>query len=328
MFIKIFFSRLLVFLSIVIGVSSFHGVFAATDYPDRPIRVIVPFLAGGSADAVIRIIADELGSRLGQSIVVENHAGAGGVVGATLVAQSKADGYTLLFTPPGPLTTNDFVMKLSYDAQTAFSPISLVTISPNVLLTSSNSKLDSLEKIISITRLKPGSLTYGSQGVGTTGHLTGEFFNKITGGVMRHIPYKGFPPALVDVIGGRVDLMFVDSVNALPQILSGKLKPIAVASAVRMELLSDLPTFREKGYSDFITNAWFAMVAPAGTPAEIRNLIQNKIQETIKVPEIRRKITALGAEAIGSTPEELSSFIEKEYKQWGNLITELGLSIK
>jgi len=313
----------------LIGCVFLKPVFANADFPEKPVRIVVPFLAGGSADALIRIVSDELGSRLGQPVVVENKAGAGGILGADYVSRAKPDGYTLLFTPPGPLTTNDFLIKeLPYNAREAFEAITLVTVLPNVLLTNVERAGVTLESLVKEGKANPEKFTFGSQGVGTTGHLTGVLFNKMTGANLRHIPYKGFPPALVDVIGGRVDFMFVDTGNALPQIRSDKLTAVAIASEHRVPSLPKVPTFRELGYSELVSYTWFALMAPTGTPADVRLLIRDKLAEVLALNKIKEQLQLLGAQPIGNSPEELDRFINEEYERWGALIKEIGLSVK
>ena len=296
---------------------------------ERPVRIIVPFLAGGSVDMVARLISARLGPRLGQPVIVDNIAGAGGVIGADHVARSQPDGLTLLMTPPGPLTTNAVLMKsMPYDAERAFSPVSLVATLPNVLLAAPKHSGWTLADFIREAKANPGKLTYASQGIGTTGHLTGVLFNQQTGVQLSHVPYKGFPPALTDVTAGRVDAMFVDTVNALPRIRSKQLVPLAVASQKRVAALPDIPTLAEEGYPGMISDTWFAVVAPAGTPVAIRQRLSDEIAAILKEPEVLERLRDLGVEPIGSGPGQLGEHIRKEFVRWRALIISNGLAPK
>ncbi len=296
---------------------------------DRPVRIIVPFLAGGSADLVARLISTRLGPRLGQTVIVDNIAGAGGVIGADHVAHAQPDGLTLLLTPPGPLTTNAVLMKtLPYDAEHAFDPVSLVVTLPNILLAAPKHSDWTLARMVNEAKAAPGKLTYASQGIGTTGHLTGVLFDQQAGVQLSHVPYKGFPPALTDVQAGRVDAMFVDTVNALPRIRSKQLIPIAVASKKRVAGLPDVPTFAEEGYPGMISDTWFAVVAPAGTPVAIRQRLSDEIAAVLKEPEVQERLRDLGVEPVGSQPGELGTHIQTEFARWRALIVSIGLAPK
>jgi len=296
---------------------------------ERPLRIIVPFLAGGSADLVARLISTRLGPRLGQTVIVDNIAGAGGVIGADHVARSQPDGLTLLLTPPGPLTTSAVLMKsLPYDAERAFAPVSLVVTLPNVLLAAPKHSGWTVAGMIKEAKANVGKLTYASQGIGTTGHLTGVLFDQQAGVQLSHVPYKGFPPALTDVQAGRVDAMFVDTVNALPRIRSKQLIPIAVASKKRVASLPDVPTFAEEGYPGIISDTWFAVVAPAGTPATIRQRLSDEIAAVLKEPEVVERLRDLGVEPVGSQFSELGAHIQTEFVRWRALIVSNGLAAK
>lgn len=304
-------------------------IYGQTAFPQRPVHIVVPFLAGGSADALGRIISDRLAARLGQQVVIENKAGAGGVVGADYVARAQPDGHTLLLTPPGPLTTNAFLLEsLPYDVRKAFDPVTLIAILPNVLLAGPQRAGWTLSAVIQEAKANPEKLTYASQGIGTTGHLTGVLFNQETGANLTHVAYKGFPPALVDVMAGRVDLMFVDTGNALPRVRSNSLVPIAIASKARLSFLPNVPTLAELGYPSLISDTWFAVMAPAGTPLAIRQRIRDEIVEVFKVPEVLQQLDKLGAKPIGNQPDELDTYIRSEYDRWGALIKKAGIATR
>lgn len=305
------------------------GASAQGSYPTKPVRVIVPFLAGGSIDLVIRLMNEKLGQRLGQPMIVENKAGAGGTLGADTVAKAAPDGHTLLFSVQGPIATTPYLIKdMPYDARTAFEPVSMVAFMPNVLLVHPSVPVKSLNEFIKYAKANPGKLTYGSQGIGTTGHLTGAMVNQHAGLDLVHIPYKGFPPLLADVKTGRVNMMFVDTINSLPRVRSKELIPIAVSGQERSSSLPDLPTFREAGYPGVVSEPWFAMFAPAQTPLAIRKRLSDEIRVVLKDPAVSGRLKDLGVEIRGSTPEELGVAMEEEYKRWGPVIKGAGLSPK
>ena len=309
-----------------IGLPTAH---AQASFPERPVHIVVPFLAGGSVDTVARLIGDKLGPRLGQQVVVENKAGAGGVVGADFVARARPDGHTLLLTPPGPLTTNAVLLKsMPYDARKAFDPVSLVAALPNVLLVGEKRGEWTAQKIIAEAKANPEKLTYGSQGIGTTGHLTGVLFDQQTGARLTHVAYKGFPPVLVDVIAGRVDMMFVDTANALPRVRNHSLIALAVASKSRVSSLPDVPTFTELGYPGVVSDTWFALMAPAGTPQAIRQRLRDEVAAILKDPEVLDRLRELGVEPVGDQPDELAEHIRKEYERGRTIIESAGLGPK
>lgn len=305
------------------------GVAAQADYPEKPIRVIVPFLAGGSIDLVIRLMNEKLGERLGQPMIVENRAGAGGTLGAAAVAKAEPDGHTLLFSVQGPIATTPHLIKnMLYDARTAFAPVSMVALMPNVLLVHPSVPVKSLNEFIEYAKANPGKLTYGSQGIGTTGHLTGAMVNQHANLDLVHVPYKGFPPLFADVKTGRVNMMFVDTINSLPRIRAKELVPLAVSGERRSTSLPDLPTFREAGYPQVVSEPWFAMFAPAKTPFAIRKRLSDEIRVVLKDPEVSGRLKDLGVEIRGSTPEELGVAMEQEYRRWGPVIKAAGLEPK
>lgn len=298
-------------------------------YPDKPIQVIVPYLAGGSIDLVIRLMNAKLGERLGQPVIVENKSGAGGMIGADYVAKAAPDGYTFLFTAQGPISTTPFLIRdVPYDARTAFTPVSMVALMPNVLLVHPSMPFRTVDEFIKYAKANPGKLTYGSQGIGTTGHLTGLMVNEYAGVELVHVPYKGFPPLLADVKTGRVNMMFVDTINALPRIRAKELIAIAVSGERRSFALPDVPTFAESGYPKVISQPWFAMFAPAKTPLAIRKRISDEIRVALKDPKIADRLKDLGVEIQGSTPQELGAAMKSEYKRWGEVIHSAGIKPK
>lgn len=299
---------------------------AQAKYPDKPIRVIVPYLAGGSIDLVMRLIAPEMQSRLGATIVVENRAGAGGTTGSDVVAKAAPDGYTLLFTAQGPIATSVQVLKnVPYDPQSAFAPVSLVLETPNVFIVHSSVPFRSVKDFLAYAKVNPGKLTYGSQGIGTTPHLTGAMVDQKLGLDMVHVPYKGFPPLLADVKTGRVNMMFVDTVNALRHVPSQDLLAIAVAGEKRSSALPDVPTFKELGYPEIVAVPYFGLYAPQGTPIALRERIAVAVRESLRVPNVAKRLNDLGAEVSGEGPEALEARMKNEYANWGELIKQIGL---
>lgn len=327
---RVFWKNLVLAISVATGAHLIteREAFAQPAASDKPVRLIVPFLAGGSVDVVARLISNRLGLRLGQPVIVENIAGAGGVLGADHVARALPDGLTLLLTPPGPLTTNAVLMKVPYDAERAFSPVSLLVTLPNVLLSGPQHSGWTLAQMVKEAKANPGKLTYASQGIGTTGHLAGVLFDQQADVKLSHVAYKGFPPAFADVTAGRVDLMFVDSANALPRVRNKQLIPIAVASQTRVAFFPDVPTFAEAGYPGVVSDTWFALVAPAGTPASTRQRLRDNVAATLKEPGVLERLRDLGVEAIGSQPSELDAHIRKEFARWRELIIGNGLAPK
>ena len=303
-----------------IGLPTAH---AQASFPERPVHIVVPFLAGGSVDTVARLIGDKLGPRLGQQVVVENKAGAGGVVGADFVARARPDGHTLLLTPPGPLTTNAVLLKsMPYDARKAFDPVSLVAALPNVLLVGEKRGEWTAQKIIAEAKANPEKLTYGSQGIGTTGHLTGVLFDQQTGARLTHVAYKGFPPVLVDVIAGRVDMMFVDTANALPRVRNHSLIALAVASKSRVSSLPDVPTFAESGLKDFDYSITFGTVVASRTPVELRHQLAGHIGALTAQPDVRRRLESLGLIPHPILLEEFDRYLAREATQLARIIRE------
>ena len=302
------------------------SVWAQGSYPDKPVRVILPFPPGGSLDLVMRLVADKLGPRLGKPVVVENRPGASGVVGTAAVARAESDGYTLLFTPMSPLTTAAVLMKsLPYDARKAFSPVSLVVAMPSVLVVNPKISARTVPDFISLAKASPNNLTYSSPGIGTTTHLASTLLSQVAEIKLTHVPYQGSGPALNSVLAGHVDMMFMDTVNALPRIRSKELIPIAVASPQRFHSLPDVPTFAEAGYPAVILDVWFAMFAPAGTPAAIRQKLRDEVAQVLAMPEVAARLRDLGVEIIGSQPDILGEHLKNEYVRWAEVIRTTGM---
>jgi len=288
-------------------------VLAQTGYPSKAVRVVVPFLGGGALDQLARLISENLSVRLKVPFIIDTRAGAGGVIGADYVAKSAPDGYTLLFSAQAPITAALFLTKqMPYDAQTAFSPISIVGIAPNVLIAWPGVNFRTVAEFLAIAKSSPNKLSFASQGQGTTGHITGVMIDQVAGTQLLHVPYKGFPPMLTDVESGRVDMMFADTINAIPRIRSKELVPIAVASERRLDALPDIATFAESGLPTVVSGPMFGMYAPGGTPSELVQKLSLEIKAVLKLSKVQTTLQDLGVEIKGTSPEEAQTLLKAE----------------
>jgi tripartite-type tricarboxylate transporter receptor subunit TctC len=290
-------------------------------YPNRPIRVIVSVPAGGGVDTVTRIIAQKLQQRLGQPVVVENRAGAAGNIGAEVVANAAPDGYTLLATSPAPLVSNAALYKnLKFNPNT-LEPVAVMSLSPNVLVVHPDLPFKSAHELIAYAQVNPGKLRYGSQGNGTTSHLTTELFQRVTGTRLLHIPYRGTAPALTDLIAGVVDLMFVDVTAVLSLQQAGKARILAIASQKRLAFdLPDVPTFEELGFSGFLSAAWNAITAPPKTPEGITTRLNEEINAILAMPEVETHFRELHLVRMGGSRADMAEFISAERQRWEGII--------
>ncbi len=304
-------------------------------WPAKPVRVVVPFAAGGTTDILARAIAPDLQKVFGQPFVIDNKPGAGGNTGAAEVAKAAADGYTLLMGTVGTQAINQSLYpKMPYDSAKDFAPVTLVAGVPNVLVlnpgTAQKYGVNSVADLIRVAKANPGRLNMASSGNGTSIHLAGELFKTMTGTFMLHIPYRGSGPALIDLMGGSMDLMFDNLPSALPHIRSGKLKALAVTSAQRSAALPDLPTVEEAGgavLKGFEASSWFGLVAPAGTPADVVNRVQQETAKILATPALRERMAQLGAIPSGNTPAEFTRFIEAETRKWAHVVKVSGAKI-
>jgi tripartite-type tricarboxylate transporter receptor subunit TctC len=295
-------------------------------YPDKTIRIIVPFPAGGTADALPRIVAERLRQHWNQSVVVENRAGAGGNIGASVVAAAEPDGYTLLSAPPGPFAINSFLYKqLSYDPA-AFEPIIILAELPNVLAVRKDFPAQTFDELIAYAKANPGKINYGSQGRGTTSHLTAEMFATMAGIKMTHVAYRGSAPELVDLAGGVVDLAFDNIAFTLPLHKAGRIRIYAVGSTTRLDALPEVPTVRELGLKDFESVTWFAMAAPGKTPAPIITRINEAVDAILREPDVHAQYLVLGARPVGGSPADMAKFVAAERKRWGDVIKSANIA--
>lgn len=295
----------------------------AQDYPSRPVKIIVPIASGASFDTAARLFAEKFREKWGQPVIVENRAGAGHNIGAEAVSRAAPDGYTLLFAPPPSLVINKSLFaKLGYDPD-AFAPISVVLSTYNVLVVHPKVAADSVQQLIDFAKANPGRLNYASAGSGTTPHLAAELFKAMTGVRIVHIPYKGTSPAIMELMGGQVEVMFADIGLAHPHIRAGKLRLLAVASEKRSGTLPDIPAISEV-LPGFLSVIWLGAVAPAGTPSAITHRISAAIAEVLKQPDIAKRLADMSFDAIGSTPEEMARFMTQERERWGSVIRASG----
>ena len=297
-------------------------------YPNHPIRLVVPFPAGGTTDILARDAAPKLTEALGQSVVVDNRPGAGGNIGADLVAKSQPDGYTLLMGTVGTHAINpSLYAKMPYDHIKDFVPVVLVAGVPNVLVVNPSLPVNSVADLIKLAKSKPGSINFASSGNGTSIHLSGELFKTMAGVDMMHVPYKGSAPALTDLIGGQVQVMFDNLPSSLPQIKAGKLRAIAVTSLKRSPALPDVPTINESGLPGFEASSWFGVLAPAGTPPGVVARINAEINKWLQSPEGKEQLLAQGAQAAGGTPEQFAAHIRAETDKWAKVVKASGAKV-
>jgi tripartite-type tricarboxylate transporter receptor subunit TctC len=292
----------------------------AQEWPSRPVRIVVPFPAGGSADLMPRAVAEKLSEKWGQPVIVENRPGAAGNIGADAVFRADADGYMLLSSPPPPLVINrSLYPKLSYDAG-QFVPVTVIGAIPNVLLVNPKVGANTVAEFIDLVKKNPGRYNYASQGSGTTSHLTAELFKSMAGGLqITHIPYKGTAPALTDLLAGQVDMMCDNLGVSLPHVRAGKLKALAVASKKRFRGLPEVPALAET-LPGFESSAWFGIVAPPRTPASIVVKIADGVRDAIKLPDVQKRLADLSAEPMGLTPAETAAFMREEAERWAAVI--------
>ena len=301
---------------------------AQSGWPEKTIRLVIPFPAGGTTDIVGRVVANELHKAWNVSVVPDNRAGAGGNIGTEIVARSDPDGYTMLLCTVGTQAINSSLYsKLPYDPVKDFEAVTLVAKVPNVVVVNPSVKANTLQELIALLKANPGKINYASSGNGSSIHLSAELFKTMTGTAMVHIPYKGSAPAIADLLGGQVSVMFDNLPSALPQIKAGKLRALAVTSARRSPALPDVPTVAEAGVPGYEASSWFGVVVPAGTPKEIITKTRQTIATAIAKPEARDKLLAQGAEPVGDTPEEFTQFIRSETAKWAKVVKDSGARV-
>ena len=301
----------------------------AADWPNRPIRFIVPYAPGGGADAVARILGRRVGDSLGQSILVENKGGAGSILGTDLVAKSAPDGYTLLLGQSGPISINPAVYKnLPYDPVKDLVPVVMTNSYPYVLVVNGKLPAKSLQEFVALAKSKPGALNYGTTGVGAANHLMTELFSRKAGIKMTHIPYRGTALAVADVIADQVTMVFGDPVSVLPHMRSGTLRALAVSSPQRSPVAPEVPTLMESGFPDLEAVAWHGILVPAKTPPEIVKTLNAEVVKALRDPEIKDLLSKQAMQPVGDTPAEFAAFIQKDIATWKVVAADANVSVE
>lgn len=299
---------------------------AADNWPSRPVRIVVPFAAGGPTDLMARIVAKEMQAGLGQAVIVDNKPGGGGVIGLTEVARSPADGYTLAF-PSILAVTNPSLMKdYPFDTARQFSGVTIVGYIPHVLVVNAEFRARTLTDLVAIAREKPGSLSYGSSGIGTSAHLEGAIFARLAGVQMTHVPYRGAGPALQDLLAGRIQLMFLDAPSAVGAIKAGKLRALAVATSKRAPVLPDVPTVAEQGFPDFDVQGWYGLLVRSGTPAPVLERLYREVKKALDTPSVADRFRAEGIVVGGLPPASFDEVIRADLARWRKIVNELGIT--
>ena len=301
---------------------------AQADYPNHPLRLVVPFPPGGPTDIVARPLAQKLSEQLGQQVLVDNRGGAGGNIGAESVARAAPDGYTLLMGTVGTQAINPALYrKLAYDPTRDLAPVTLVAAAPVAVVVHPSVGAKSVKELLALARAKPGQLTFGSAGSGTPGHLTGEMFKSATAASLVHVPYKGSAPAVSDLIGGQIGLMFDPVQSVLPHIRAGRIQALAVSSARRSDALPDVPTLSEAGVPGVETTAWWGLLAPAKTPREVIARLSAEAQRAVQTADLRERLSAVGIEPMGLGSDAFAEFQKAELAKWGKAVRESGATV-
>jgi len=320
--------RFVAALAAVIAIGAIAPVAAQGAYPTKPVRLVVPFPAGGTTDILARAVAQKLSETWGQQVIVDNRPGAGGNIGSELVAKAPPDGYTLLMGTVGTHAINpSLYAKMPYDHVKDFTPVILVAGVPNVLVVNPSLPVNSVQELIAYGKANPNKLNFASSGNGTSIHLSGELFRTMTGVQMTHVPYKGSAPALTDLIGGQVQLMFDNLPSSLQFIKAGKLRALAVTSTERSSALPELPTLAESGLPGFEASSWFGVLAPAGTPNDIVTKVNGAIAAWLASPDAREKLAAQGAIAAGGPPDAFVKHIGNESAKWAKVVKASGAHV-
>jgi len=300
----------------------------AQAWPSKPIKYVVPFAPGGTTDILARTVGEKLSIALGQPVVVENKPGAGGGVGADFTAKAAPDGYTIM---GGTISTHainaSLYSNLPYDPVKDFAAITLIARVPNLLVINPDIKAKNVAELIALMKANPGKFTFASSGNGTSQHLSGELFKSMAGVDMQHIPYKGSPPALQDVVGGQVSMTFDNITTAWPLAKAGKLRPLAVTTAKRSSIAPEVPTLAESGLPGFEVGSWQGVFAPAGTPPEIVKRLNAEIVKILNMPDVKERLVALGAEPVGDTPEQFSAYVKSEVAKWSDIVKKSGAKV-
>lgn len=304
---------------------AFHAV-AADAYPSKPIKWVVPFPPGGAMDVIARTLGDKLSRSMKQPVIIENRPGAGGAIGSGVVAKAEPDGHTMMIVSIGHAVNPSIYPKLAYDATRDFAPVSLVAIVPNVLVAHPAVKAGNVKELIALAKAQPGKLTYASAGNGTTVHLAAELFNSMAGVDIMHVPYKGSAPAVTDLMGGQVNIMFDSVSSARPYIDAGKLKALAVTTSKRSSVLPNVPTVAESGLPGYELSGWYAVFVPGKTPKPIVDRLNAELVKALKETDVRARFTQIGAEPVGSSPQELGATLKTETARWAKIVRERNIT--
>jgi tripartite-type tricarboxylate transporter receptor subunit TctC len=301
---------------------------AQDDYPNRTVRIIVPFAPGGSTDVVARILADKLGTELKQSFVVENRSGAGGNIGADAVAKASPDGYTLLMGTTGVLAINKYLYKeMSFDPERDLVPVSYTSLITNILVVNPQVPAKTVGELVALARAKPGSLTFASSGAGSSTHLSAELFKSMAGVDILHVPYKGSSQAITDLMGGQVTMLFDNAPSSIPFVEQGKLRALAVTSTKRLPNLPDVPTLDEAGVKGYESLSWSGIMAPAGTPKRVIDKLNAAIEKILRDPDVKQRFASLGVEPVGGPPEAFSRHIRAESEKWARVVKTANITL-
>lgn len=301
---------------------------AAQQYPARAIRLIAHSSPGGTSDILGRLVAQKLTETLGQQVVVENRAGASGIIGVEVAAKSAPDGYTMLITQTSIAINPSMFAKLPYNAMRDFAPVTQLVAAPNVLIVHPSVPATSVKGFIALARAKPGSLVNGSPGQGTSPHLSAELFKIMTGIKLDHVQFKGAGQAVISLIAGEIPVMFTTPPTAMPYIKARRLRPLGVTTTTRIEALPDVPSIAEAGVPGYESVQWFGMLVPAGTPRAVIDRLHREITRGLRAPDMKERLTALGLSAVGSTPEEFAGYIKSETEKWAKVIKAMGLKLE
>ena len=301
---------------------------AAQAFPSKPITIIVPFSAGGTTDILARVVGQALTTELGQSVIVDNRAGAGGNIGGQAAARAPADGYTLFMGTVGTHAINAALYKkMPFDPIKDFAPLTRVANVPNLLVANPAQPYKTVQELIAYAKANPGKVNFGSSGNGSSIHLSGELFKSLAKVDMVHVPYKGSAPAVTDLLGNQIGIMFDNMPSAIQHVRSGKLRPLAVTTAKRSPELPDVPTIAEAGVPGYEATSWFGLFAPAGTPTPVVAQLNKAIVKVLNLPDVKKKIAEQGGEVVAETPEQFAAFIQKESVKWGKVVKESGASV-
>jgi tripartite-type tricarboxylate transporter receptor subunit TctC len=307
-------------LSALIGFCALAGAAEAqSNYPSRPVRIVVPSPPAGGTDIIARVLAQYFSTTMGQQFFVENRPGAGNMIGIESVARAAPDGYTLLFVPSTLALNSIMYKKVSYDPVRDFAPITLAAVAPNVLVVNPKVPAHSVAELIALAKQKPGQLTYGTPGIGTSPHMSMELFKSLAGVDLQHVPYRGTAPAMTDVISGQIAAMFSNALTAKPQIESGAIRALGVSTRKRSEAMPNLPSIAEAGVPNYEATQWYGLVAPAGTPAEIVARLNAEVTQALRIQDMQEKLASDGAEPVGTTPAEFAAHIKSELEKWAGV---------